>query len=229
MTAPAKALAIIGTLCIAVTVLVYLLLIPAGMGFFALSLVALLLSELMLVAGLAIAAFLRRKSDSVLTVAGSVSLTCVCSVVLFVTGLVFIPAPLAMVGVFLSICLLTVLAYGVGLAILLLAGKRLLQREDAEMQLNQANLARANKLKDAASLCSNQALKVRISKLADDVRYDDGSVCVAEAAAMDEDIDALCNALKISDEAAAEKLTDELFWLERNRREKTALIRRGGM
>lgn len=229
MTAPTKALAIIGALCIAATVPVYVLLVPAGMGFFALSLVALLLSELMFICGLAIAAFLRRKSDSVLTVAGSVSLTCVCSVVLFVTGLVFIPAPLAMVGVFLSICLLAVLAYGVGLAILFFVGKRLLQREDAEMQLNQANLARAIKLKDAASLCSNQALQTRISKLADDVRYDDGSACVVEAAVMDEDIDALCAALKMGDEATAEKLTDELFQLERNRREKTALIRRGGM
>ena len=65
--------------------------------------------------------------------------------------------------------------------------------------------------------------------MADDVRYDDGSACVAEAAAMDEDIDALCAALKMGDEAAAEKLTDELFQLERNYREETALIRRGGM
>lgn len=229
MTVPIKALTIVGASCIAATILIYMLLVPGDMDFFIMSLVALILSEMMLFGGIATVLFLKNETNSVLMIAGSTSLICICSVALFATGLIFISASMAMLRVFLSICLLIILLYSVGLVVFFFIDKHLRKSESGEMQLVEANLARATRLKAAAECCTNPTLRNQLLRMSDDVCYSDGTVYVSEDAAMDKRIDALCNALKTDDVATAEKLTNDLIQIERDRKEKTALIRRGDM
>lgn len=229
MTLPVKVMLAIGAISIVATIFVYLLLVPAGTGFFILALIALVLSELMLFGGMSVVFMLKGRTDSVLMVAGSTTLICVCSVMLFVTGLMFVPASLAMLGIFLSVCLLIVVIYGVGLAAFFFMDKRLQQRENSETRIVRANLARANRLKSVAEGCPDQILRNRLLNLSEDVRYSSSAVCASGDDAMDESIDSLCSALEAGDATTAEKLANGLFQAERNRKEESELSGRGGM
>lgn len=232
MTNPIKALAVIGASCIIATALIYLLLvpdIPGSIDFLIPSLTVLILAELMLFGGIAIVISLKRQADSILMVAGSISLMCICSVALFATGLIFISAPMAMLGIFLSICLLVIFLYAMGFVAFFFINKRLRKIESNETQLIEANLARASKLKNAAECCTDLNLRSQLLRVSDDIRYSDAAVCISEDVAMDECIDMLCDALKAGDVAAARESADDLIRIERNRKEKTTLIKRGGM
>lgn len=225
MTSRVKMLVGAGLSCLVVTVLTYLLLVPPGLAFFWLSLAALALAELMLFGGLALVIGAKRgKASSAWIAAGGTSLACACSVALFVLGLLFISASLSMLGVFLSLGLAILLLYGMGLTVLLFVGKSIQARESGEMQVVRASLARADMVKEAAGCCADAALRDRLLVLSEDVRYDGGSA----DSATDEGIKALHGALEAGDIATAEELADRLFRLERRRKEKTALDRRGG-
>lgn len=123
-------IAIISALCIAVSTIVYLFVVPTAFEFFWASLGGLLLAEVILFGPLL---FINnaKGDNSLFFVAGATSAAFICSAVLFATSLLFIPAHAAALGVFLSIALVDLLAEAILLLVFYFVGKRF-QDEDAK-------------------------------------------------------------------------------------------------
>lgn len=130
---PLRIIALLWVLCEAATVLVYLLIIPVGSVFSCLSLLGLLLSELMFFASIGFIKTVENHMPSLLFSAGAMTISGLCSVVLFLASLLLMVLPEKTVELFLSITLIDLLVYIVGQMLFFVLGTHFHDEDEKEI------------------------------------------------------------------------------------------------